>query len=103
MLEVTDNSTWVLSKDFVLKSLDPEKGPFWVFNVQTGSYFELNKTAFFILSCFNKENTIKNVLDIFIARYPKEDKEILVKDFKEATEPVASRKNLHEMTIRCLM
>lgn len=92
MLEVTDNSTWVLSKDFVLKSLDPEKGPFWVFDVQTGSYYELNKTAYFILSCFDKINTIKNVLDSFIIKYLEVDKDILVKDFIETTDGLIAKK-----------
>jgi hypothetical protein len=92
MLEVTDNSTWVLSKDFVLKSLDPEKGPFWLFNIQTGSYYELNKTAYFILSCFDKINTKKNVLDSFIIKYLEVDKDILVKDFIETTDVFIAKK-----------
>ncbi len=92
MLEVTDNSICLLSKDFILKSLDPEKGPFWVFNVQTGSYFELNKTAYFILSCFDKINTIKNVLDSFIIKYLEVDKDILVKDFIETTDVLIAKK-----------
>ncbi len=92
MLEVTDNSTWVLSKDFVLKSLDPEKGPFWLFNIQTGSYYELNKTAYFILSCFDKINTIKIVLDSFIIKYLEVDKDILVKDFIETTDVLIAKK-----------
>lgn len=92
MLEVTDNSILVLSKDFVLKSLDPEKGPFWLFNIQTGSYYELNKTAYFILSCFDKINTIKNVLDSFIIKYLEVDKDILVKDFIETTDGLIAKK-----------
>ncbi len=92
MLEVKDNCTWVLNEDFVLKSLDPEKGPFWVFNVQTGSYFELNKTAHFMLSCFDNINTIKNVLDSFIIKYLEVDKDILIKDFIETTDGLIAKK-----------
>lgn len=92
MLEMTPDSTWILNKDFVLKNLDLEKGPFWLFNIQNGDCFELNKTAFFILSCFDKLNTVKNVLDIFVAKYPEMNRGFLAKDFMEITDSLIAKK-----------
>lgn len=92
MLEITIDSAWILNKDFILKYLDLEKGPFWLFNVQNGDYFELNKTAFFILSCFDKTKSLRGVLNIFIAKYPEMDKDILAKDFIETADGLIAKK-----------
>lgn len=87
-----NDSVWILNKDFVLKNLDLEKGPFWLFNIQNGDYFELNKTAFFILSCFDKTKTLRDVLNIFIAKYPEMNQDILVKDFMGIIDNLKAKK-----------
>lgn len=91
MLEITTDRTWILKKDFVLKNLDLEKGPFWLFNIQNGSYFELNKTAYFILSCFDRKNTLISVLDTFISKYSEIHKDILNKDFIEIADHLIAK------------
>lgn len=92
MLEIMLDSTWILYKDFVLKNLDVEKGPFWLFNIQNGDYFGLNKTAFFILSCFDKTKNLRDVLNIFIAKYPEMNEDILVNDFIEIIDNLNAKK-----------
>lgn len=92
MLEMKDTDTWTLNKDFILRALDPEKGPFWLFNVQIGNYYELNRPAYFFLSCFHEVNTFEVALNAFFTEYPEEDKDVLVKDFIELTNKLIDKK-----------
>jgi methyltransferase-like protein len=67
----------------VLYNLDVDKGLFWLFNIEEGTCFKLNKVSYFILSCFDGRRDISSIQEQVLLKYPNESPEIVLNDFKE--------------------
>jgi methyltransferase-like protein len=72
-----------MAEQYVLYKLDVNEGLFWLFNINEGTCFKLNETSFFILSNIDGKTPTSKILQRFRSRYPDEDPEKVLRDFKE--------------------
>jgi len=79
MLEI--NEKWEISENYVLNALDSEKGPFFLFNLEDGTIFDLNLTSYFQLSLFDGKKTIKEIENLVIENFVSENLNVVKKDF----------------------
>ena len=79
MLEI--NEMWQLSKNYVLNALDSEKGPFFLFNLENGTIFDLNLTSYFQISLFNGKRTIEEIENLVIEKFTSKNSNVVKKDF----------------------
>jgi hypothetical protein len=45
-------------------------GNFWLFAVQSGDVYDLNLTSYLILSSCDGRRTLRDILDVLVARFP---------------------------------
>ncbi len=79
MLEI--NEMWRLSKNYVLNALDSEKGPFFLFNLEDGTIFDLNLTSYFQLSLFDGKRTIEEIENLVVKKFASKNLNVVKKDF----------------------
>ena len=94
MLEMNQSEILSIAEQYVLYSLDIDEGLFWLFDIQKGTCFNLNKTSFFILSCFDGKTSTSEIRQQLLLRYPNEDQKIITNDFKELIESLKKQKVL---------
>ncbi len=83
MLGISDTDTLKLGDNYVLYKLDLESGMYWLFDVENGSYFDLNETSFFILSELDGKRNLSAIKARTIERYPEIDSNEISKDVDE--------------------
>jgi methyltransferase-like protein len=86
MLETRNSEVWQIGDQYVLYKLDISSGMFWLFDIREGTCFNLNKTSYFILSCFDGKAPLSEIRKCIMAWYIKEDSEIVSKDFDDLFE-----------------
>jgi hypothetical protein len=88
MLEKNDLDTSImkLADNQFLYKLDDSL--MWLFNTETGEYWNLNEQSYFALSLFNGKRTIDEIGQLYVERYLKSgvSKEVLMEDFKSLIE-----------------
>ena len=72
-----------IAEQYVLYKLDIDDDLFWLFDIQKGTCFNLNRTSFFILSCFDGKTPTSAIYQRLLSRYPNEDSEQIYDDYKE--------------------
>jgi hypothetical protein len=84
MLEKNEinKSVMVLADNQFLYRLDDSLE--WLFNTDTGDYWNLNEQSYFVLSLFNGERTVGEISQLYVDRYLEGgvSKELLMQDFK---------------------
>lgn len=82
MLETIKSEILEISNQYVIYSLDTDKGLCWLFDIQKGTSFKLNKVSFFILSCIDGKSSNLEILHKLYLKYPHEEQEKIFNDFK---------------------
>lgn len=72
-----------IAEQYVLYKLDVKGGLFWLFDIEEGACFRLNETSFYILSYFDGNSSISEILQQLLSRYPDENPEKVFNDLKE--------------------
>ncbi len=88
---------WKLSDDYALYRLDEKSKLFWLFNIQDGSSFNLNKTSYFILSCMDGKASLSEIQERVIAKFPNEDPQKITSDFRELIDKFITKKVLEQV------
>ena len=90
-----DNLKMEIADNLCLYRLD--KSLAWLFNVESGEYYNLNDTAYFVLTLFDGKKKVSNVRQIYIEEFSKEgiDKTKLLTDFDELLELLLKHKVLN--------
>lgn len=83
MLVLDDSDKLILEDRYVLYKLDIDEGLYWLFDVEEGSYFDLNNVSFFIFSQFDGAQTLGRVRDVTIIEFQDTDRDMVAKDFNE--------------------
>jgi hypothetical protein len=94
MLDVSDTEILRIAEQYVLYNLDINEGLYWLFDIKKGKCFNLNQSSFFILSCFDGKMSTSEVLQKLLSRYPNENPDKLVNDFKELVNNLKKQKVL---------
>jgi len=86
MLEIKETDTFTLAENIFLQKID-ELGKYWVFNIDTGEHYSLNKTSYWILEQIAGNSPVRNVLEDFLGNFDvdenqgREDFEEIIKGF----------------------
>lgn len=75
-----------IDEQYVLYKLDVNGGLFWLFDIEEGACFKLNETSFYILSCFDGNASISEILHQLLSRYPNENPEKVFNDLKKLVD-----------------
>lgn len=75
MLGVTREDTLQLSNGTVLHAI-PELEKYWAFNVKTGDQYDLNESAYFLLTLFSEPMTVFKALLSFANKYELADRQV---------------------------
>jgi len=64
----------------------------WLFNIDTGEYYKLNESSFFVLSLFDGKKTVDEIQTIYVNKYSsnKIKEKALLRDFKELLKQLIS-------------
>ncbi len=85
MLEnsLTDNSVMKLGDNYFLHKLDDSLS--WLFNIDSGEYYNLNESSFFVLSLFDGKKTMGDIRKIYVNKYSltKTENKLLLRDVNE--------------------
>lgn len=65
MLEINKDDIFTLSDNIFLQKIE-ELGKYWVFNIETGEYYSLNETSYWILEQIAVNLPIKSILRDFV-------------------------------------
>ena len=68
MLEINEDSTFILSDNIFLQKIE-ELGKYWVFNIETGEHYSLNKTSYWILEQIALNLPIESILMDIVDTY----------------------------------
>ena len=84
MLEV--DKVLQLKEEYILHRLDIGEGKFWLFNIENGDSFKLNRTSYTILSLIDGKRSIGEINRCLFDRYPNKHTDLILKDFEELIE-----------------
>ncbi len=93
MLELKESNILKLADNYVLYKLDIDQGMYWLFNIEEGTYFDLNEVSYFELSLFDGKTSYDKICENVISKYNSEDSQVIIEDLKELVE------NLHKKGI----
>ena len=62
-----DNAIMKLADNQFLYKLDDSLR--WLFNIDTGEYYKLNESSFFVLSLFDGKKTVDEIRRIYVNKY----------------------------------
>ncbi len=94
MLGINDTDTLKLGDKYVLYKLDIETGMYWLFDIESGSYFDLNETSFYILSELDGKKTLADIKERTLETYPRIDSNEISKDIDELVSKLIEKKVL---------
>ena len=63
MLELKESNILKLADNYVLYKLDIDQGMYWLFNIEEGTYFNLNKISYFELSLFDGKTSYDEICE----------------------------------------
>lgn len=86
MLELKESSILKLNDNYVLYTLDIDKGMYWLFDIEEGTYFDLNEVSYFELSLFDGKTSYKDICEKVISKYNCKDTHVITGDLKELLE-----------------
>ena len=93
MLELKESSILKFADNYVLYKLDIDQGMYWLFNIEEGTYFDLNEISYFELSFLDGKTSYDEICEKVISKYNSEDSQVIIEDLKELVE------NLHKKGI----
>lgn len=93
MLELKESNILKLADNYILYKLDIDQGMYWLFNIEEGTYFDLNEISYFELSLFDGKTSYDKICEKIISKYNSEDSQVITEDLKELV------KNLHKKGI----
>lgn len=55
----------------------------WLFNLESGEYYNLNESSYFVLSLFDGKKSVNDLLQLYVKKYSERgiEEAILVEDF----------------------
>jgi len=68
MLDLRKEYVFELNKDIVIHSI-PELDKYWVFNVNSGDHYEINESAYFLISHVDGKTNLENITSSFYDEY----------------------------------
>jgi len=71
-----------LKEEYILYKLDVGDGKFWLFNIENGDSFKLNRTSYDMLSLIDGKRTIGEINRCLFDKYPNKDTDSILKDFE---------------------
>jgi hypothetical protein len=82
MLEV--DKILQLKEEYILYKLDVGDGKFWLFNIENGDSFKLNRTSYTMLSLTNGKRSIAEINGCLLDMYSSTsaDKDSILEDFE---------------------
>jgi len=83
MLELKESSILKLADNYVLYTLDIDQGMYWLFDIEEGTYFDLNAVSYFELSLFDGKTSYKDICEKVISKYNCKDTRVITGDLKE--------------------
>lgn len=91
MLELKESSILKLNDNYVLYTLDIDQGMYWLFDIEEGTYFDLNEVSYFELSLFDGKTSYKDICEKVISKYipiaiGSKDTHVITGDLKELLE-----------------
>lgn len=99
MLEIDQNDTFILAESIFLQKIS-ELEKYWVFNIDTGEHYSLNKTSYWILEQIAENLPAKNILKDFLGNFDVDESQGK-DDFREIingflTEGIIKRREKNE-------
>lgn len=88
---------WKLSEDYALYKLDEKSKLFWLFNINDGSAFNLNKTSHVILSCMDGKTSLSQIRERLLSGFPDEDPKRISSDIEELIDILIKRKVIEQV------
>lgn len=74
MLEINQDDTFILAENIFLQKIT-ELEKYWVFNIDTGEHYSLNKTSYWILEQLAENLPAKTILEDFLENFNVDEKE----------------------------
>lgn len=94
MLGLNEKDIYALGEKYVLYKLDIDAGMYWLFDVEQGSYFDLNESSFSILSQFDGMKSLSQARKEVIHNYSDTRSSEVTKDFDELVTEFISKEVL---------
>ena len=81
MLEKVDKAVMTLAENQFLYRLDDSL--MWLFNTDSGEFYKLNESSFFVLSSLDGKRTVKEIRQLYVEEFSGSgtDEGVLVEDF----------------------
>ena len=70
----------------MLYKLDIDKGMYWLFDIEEGTYFDLNEVSHFELSLLDGKTSFAEICKKVISKYNSEDPRVINRDLKELVD-----------------
>lgn len=97
MLELKESNILKLADNYVLYKLDIDQGMYWLFNIEEGTYFNLNEISYFELSLFDGKTSYDEICEKVISKYNSEDSQVIIEDLKELLEKLNKKDIITEI------
>lgn len=94
MLEV--EKVLQLKEEYVLHKLEVADGKFWLFNIENGDSFKLNRTSYDMLSLIDGKRNIEEIYRCLFDKYSNKNKDLILNDFEELIEKMSKEKIITE-------
>jgi methyltransferase-like protein len=85
-----------IKKEYILHKLDVGVGMFWLFNIQNGDSFKLNRTSYTILSLIDGGKSIGEISRCLFDKYTNKNADLILKDFEELIEKMRKENIIEE-------
>lgn len=91
MLELKESKILKLADNYVLYKLEIDKAMYWLFDIEEGAYFDLNKVSYFELSLVDGKTSIAELSKKVMTEYGLEDPALVTSDLKEFVETLYNK------------
>lgn len=91
MLELTETNILKLADNYVLYKLELDQAMYWLFDIEEGTYFNLNKVSYFELSLVDGKTSIAELSKKVMTEYSLEDPALITSDLKEFAETLYNK------------
>jgi methyltransferase-like protein len=85
-----------LKEEYILYKLDVGDGKFWLFNIENGDSFKLNRTSYDMLSLIDGKRNIEEINRCLFDKYSDKNKDLILNDFEELIERMRKEKIIEE-------